>query len=181
MGTIEAETAVTRATDPATLIREHQAGVWRYVRYLGANRTEADDLVQETFLAVLQRPFEDRSRLETAAYLRIAARRRLLMLRRKEGREMQLVFPLDELPLADQVWAEAAGDDGLETYLVALRTCLQSAVTDRVRSALDMQYKEKASRTVIAEKLAMTVEGVKTLLRRAKASLRECVERKVLR
>lgn len=178
-GSIEAVTAARQTNDVARLIREHQAGVWRYVRYLGAERGEADELVQEVFLAVMRRPFDVRSRRETASYLRTTARRRLLMLRRKQGREAQLAVPLDELLLADQAWAEAAGDDGLETYLEALRDCLQSAVTDRVRAAFDMQYKENASRDVIAERLEMTLDGVKTLLRRAKVRLRECVERKI--
>ena len=45
--------------DVARLVREHQAGVWRYLRVLGCPATEAEDLTQETFLAVLTRPFHD--------------------------------------------------------------------------------------------------------------------------
>ena len=37
--------------DLAELVREHQADVWRYLRYLGADGHDADDLTQETFLA----------------------------------------------------------------------------------------------------------------------------------
>ena len=40
--------------DAAQLIREHQAGVWRYLRVLGCSRELAEDLTQETFLAVLE-------------------------------------------------------------------------------------------------------------------------------
>ncbi len=38
--------------DFAGLVRTHQVGVWRYVRFLGAEAAEADDLTQETFLAL---------------------------------------------------------------------------------------------------------------------------------
>ena len=94
--------------DLASLVREHQADVWRYLRYLGAAAEDADDLTQETFLAVARTPFELRSRGETAAYLRTAARNQLLMLRRKQGRQMSTV----ELAAAEEVWAAAtpAGD-----------------------------------------------------------------------
>ena len=150
--------------DPATLIREHQAGVWRYVRYLGANSAEADDLVQETFLAVLRRPFEERSRPETAAYLRTAARRRLLMLRRKMSREGCLVGPPRRIVTRRCGLGRGGGETGLDDYLSALRECLQSAVTERDRTAITFQYAQKASCLAIADELGITVEGVKTLV-----------------
>jgi DNA-directed RNA polymerase specialized sigma24 family protein len=34
----------------ASLVREHQLEVWRYLRYLGASPDLADDLAQETFV-----------------------------------------------------------------------------------------------------------------------------------
>lgn len=178
-GTIETENASGPKADPAALIREHQAGVWRYVRFLGATQPEADDLVQETFFMVLRKPFEVRSHKETAAYLRTAAKRQLLMLRRSQQKENSLAIPLSELPLADKAWAEAAGEDGLESYLDALRDCLNNGITDRVKLAFRMQYEEKSTRQQVAAKLEMTVDGVKTLVRRAKATLRTCIERKI--
>ena len=55
------------------------------------------------------------------------------------------------------------------------------AVTPRVRRALELQYRDRATRAEIAEKLDLAVEGVKTMLRRARAALRDCVERKIAR
>ena len=37
-----------------TLIRAHQAELYRYLRYLGADPASAEDLVQDTFLATFQ-------------------------------------------------------------------------------------------------------------------------------
>ena len=51
----------------------------------------------------------------------------------------------------------------------------------RVRRAIDLHYAERASRDEIASQLEMTAEGVKTMLRRARHALRECVERKIER
>jgi len=164
-----------RRAEMAALVRTHQAGVWRYLRFLGCDAAEADDLVQETFLAVLRDGFEVRSPAETASYLRTVARNRLLADRRKDRNRPALV----DLEAAETVWAQVAGDDGLGDYLAALGECLDRAATPRVRRALTLQYADRASRERIAAELDMAVEGVKTLLRRARAALRECVERRL--
>ena len=164
-----------RQAEMVGLVRAHQAGVWRYLRFLGCDPTEADDLVQETFLAVLRKGFEVRSPAQTGAYLRTVARNRLLMARRKERNAP----PAVDLEAAEAVWARVAGEDGLSDYLVALSHCLEQAVSPRVRRALELQYRDRASRAEIAEKLDLAVEGVKTLLRRGRSALRDCVERKL--
>lgn len=124
----------------AGLVRAHQAGVWRYLRFLGCDPAEADDLVQETFLAVLRDGFEVRSPRETAAYLRTVARNRLLMARRKARRGP----PEVDLEAAEAVWAKVASRDGLGDYLAALGDCLEVAVTPRVRRAPDRAYRSQA-------------------------------------
>lgn len=164
---------VDRQAEMAALVHAYQAGVWRYLRYLGCCPMEADDLTQETFLAVFRNGFEERSPEQTGAYLRTVARNRLLMLRRSQKRA-----PVVDLEAAEVVWAETVGDDDMNEYVVALEECLER-VTPRVRQVLDMLYGDRISRAEIANRLEMAFEGVKTLLRRARSSLRECVERKV--
>ena len=164
-----------RQTEMAALVRSHQAGVWRYLRFLGCDPTEADDLVQETFLAVLREGFEVRSPAQTAAYLRTVARNRLLMARRKQRSQP----PAVDLEAAEAVWAQVAGEDGLSDYLVALGECLEKAVSPRTRRALELQYRDRSSRAEIAAELDLAVEGVKTLLRRARSALRDCVQRRL--
>ena len=158
----------------AALVQAHQAGVWRYLRYLGCEPNEADDLTQETLLVVLREGFEVRSPVQTAAYLRTVARNRMLMDRRKHRNKPLTV----DLEAAEAVWAEVANEDGLNDYLLALGECLQQAVTPRVRRALELQYRDRADRAEIAAALDLAVEGVKTLLRRARSALRDCVERR---
>jgi RNA polymerase sigma-70 factor, ECF subfamily len=161
--------------DLASLVRQHQAGVWRYVRFLGADTTEADDLTQETFLALARGGFVERDELQTAGYVRVVARNQLLALRRKQNREIDTVG----LEAADSVWAAAAGPDGsLSIYLDALRECL-AQIEDRARQAIDMHYHDEAGREAIASQLGMQPDGVKTLLRRTRDVLRECIQRKI--
>ncbi len=162
-------------TGLASLVQRHQAGVWRYVRFLGADRSEADDLTQETFLAVARGDFIERDERQTAGYLRVVARNQLLALRRKQNREVSTV----ELESADTVWAAAAGADGSFTgYLDALRDCVEQ-LEGRARLAIDLHYRVESGREAIAAALEMKPDGVKTLLRRTRQVLRECVERKM--
>ena len=55
------------------IIRRHQRGVWRFLRWLGADPALADDLLQEAFLLLLQRPPVDRREQAIAAWLRTTA------------------------------------------------------------------------------------------------------------
>jgi RNA polymerase sigma-70 factor, ECF subfamily len=161
--------------DLARVVREHQAGVWRYVRFLGAEPTEADDLTQETFLALAHGGFVERDERQTIGYLRVVARNQLLALRRRQSREINTV----DLEAADAVWAAAAGVDGsLTAYLDALRDCI-SKLERRAQEVIELHYRDKAGREVIANQLGMQPDGVKTLLRRIRQVLRECIERKL--
>jgi len=164
-----------KPADLASLVERHQAGVWRYVRFLGADTTQADDLTQETFLALARAQFVERDERQTAGYLRVVARNQLMALRRQQNRDVNTV----DLEAADSVWAAAAGPDGsLSNYLDALRDCVDQ-LEGRARQAVHLHYHDHAGREAIATQLGMQADGVKTLLRRTRDVLRECVERKI--
>jgi RNA polymerase sigma-70 factor (ECF subfamily) len=166
---------MSERVSPAELVQRHQADVWRYLRLLGCDRTLADDLTQETFLEVICRPFDYRGRAEAGAYLRRVARNRFLMTVRKTRR----VPTPEQLEAAEAVWAENVGDDG-DLYLDALDECL-GQLNGRSAEAIDLQYRQGLSRERIAEELNMQPDGVKTLLRRTRELLRQCVERRLRR
>ena len=65
-----------------------------------------------------------------------------------------------------------------ETMLVAaVADCLQH-VDGRARQAIDQAYRDRRSRVEIARNLQMKPDGVKSLLRRTRELLRQCIERK---
>jgi len=167
------EASPLAAADLAHLVEKHQADVWRYLRYLGAEAADADDLTQETFLATSRASFEQRSPSETAAYLRTVARNQLLMFRRSQGRAVDTV----RLESAEQVWVEMVPDAGMGGLLATLTECLKS-IDGRAREAIHMFYRDGLSRTALATALNMKPDGVKTLLRRTRDALRNCIERK---
>ncbi len=164
----------TTGKDLAELVREHQADVWRYLRYLGAERHDADDLTQETFLAVARSEFTEQSPTQTAAYLRTVARNQLLMARRRQGRTISTV----ELAAAEEVWSQTIEPRGTNGFLAALAECLEQ-LEGRVREAIGGFYRDRLSREELATKLDMKPDGVKTLLRRTREVLRQCIEKKI--
>jgi len=167
------EAAHLVSPDLAALVDQHQADVWRYLRYLGAEASDADDLTQETFLALSRSKFERRTPGETTAYLRTVARNQLLMLRRRQGRQIDTVH----LEAAEQVWATTVDPTGMETILTALADCLQT-VDGRAHKAIQLLYRDGLSRKAMAAAMHIKPEGVKTLLRRTRDVLRDCIQRK---
>lgn len=160
--------------DPIRLVENHQAGIWRYLRALGCDPTLAEDLAQDTFLAVLQKPFQDYNAAATAAYLRRVAFNLFISNQRRSGK-ITTVENIEEL---DVRFAALAGDDGGEAAIDALRTCLEH-LGERARWALEMRFRDDLPRNVIANALEITEHGAKNLMQRAKQQLRTCIENKI--
>ena len=166
--------AIDRRQELEQLVHTHQRGVWRYLRYIGASNSEADDLTQETFLTVWKQPFDQYDDKATAAYLRQVAKNKFLMQLRSRKRRPEV----NDLDVASQVFTEFAGDDGGDAHMLALTDCIEG-LQGKAKRVVQAYYYEGHSRASAATEMKMTEEGVKTLLRRVKASLRECVERKL--
>ena len=164
----------------AALVRAHQAAVYRYVRYLGANGTDAEDLAQETFLAALRstEPLGKSDVKSMGAWLRGVARNLFLRHCRKAKAAPKQVSS-QHLANAESAWTSEFLDhgDGFG-YMEALRRCLDE-LEARQRRALDLRYAEKSSRAEMARRLEMTENGVKSLLRRIRAALARCVRRRL--
>jgi RNA polymerase sigma-70 factor (ECF subfamily) len=163
-----------------TLVRTHQAQVYRYLRYLGANPAVAEDIAQETFLTVLEKGGPPRSADVggQGAWLRGIARNLFLRYCRR-SRVDPVQITGDTLDQFEGTWsAEFLRDgDGFD-YVEALRKCLDS-LSQKQRRTLDLRYALKKSRAQMAELCGMTEDGVKTLLRRIRAELVKCVRRRL--
>ena len=160
--------------DAAELIETYQQGVWRYLRALGCQPAQADDLTQETFLAVLQRPFVDHGPAARAAYLRKVAFHQFISAQRRAGK----VVAVENIEEFDQAWGQWAEQDNGELLLESLRQCLQK-LTERARRALEMRFRDRDARSDIASSLGITEHGAKNLMQRAKKQLKRCIEGKI--
>ncbi len=168
------EATMAQDIDLERLMRAHQADIWRFLRALGCEAAQADDLTQETFLSLLRADFEERGAFETLAWLRKAAKN-LFLMNVRQGRTRPTVLNLDNI---EDQWAEFAGDDGAQLRLDALRTCMQS-LDERQREALQLRYGAETTRAELSKRLSLSEGGTKNLLERVKEKLRECIERRL--
>jgi RNA polymerase sigma-70 factor (ECF subfamily) len=155
------------------LVRAHQAYLWRYLRFLGCAANEADDLTQETFLAVLGRPLHCFGPSGARAYLRRVARNGFLELRQRQARE-----PASNSSVHEQAFDWFCGSDDGERMLAALRHCTDT-LRAPAREALTLRYVERLDRQRIAARLGLSIDGVKSLLQRSLARLRVCIQRRL--
>lgn len=157
--------------DPVRLIANHQAGVWRYLRALGCDPTLAEDLTQDTFLAVLQKPFQDYNSAATASYLRRVAFNLFISNQRRAGK----VTAVENVEELEAQFVDLAGEDHAEAALEALRICLEH-LGERAKWALEMRFRDDLPRATIADALEISEHGAKNLMQRAKQQLRTCIE-----
>jgi RNA polymerase sigma-70 factor (ECF subfamily) len=165
-----------RAVEVEGLVRRHQGSVRGFLPFLGCPASEVDDLVQDAFLSVLRAGFEQRSEAATSAYLRRVARNLFL----KSLRLARQRPPVVDLDGAERAWVAFEGDDRGESYLNALRACLE-AVDARAREVLQLRYRGELPRAAIAGRLGLSESGVKSVLVRTRRRLRACVERRLAR
>jgi RNA polymerase sigma-70 factor (ECF subfamily) len=160
--------------DAERLIRDHQRGIWRYLRVLGCDPALADDLTQETFLSVLQRKFEDYSPAATRSYLKRTAFNAFISLKRREGK----VVAVENVELLGEAWNDLVRDDDGDELKSLLEGCL-AELSQRAHWAMQMRYRDQLSRVEIASHLKITEHGARNLMQRAKQQLRECMELKL--
>jgi RNA polymerase sigma-70 factor, ECF subfamily len=149
----------------ATLVREHQRAVYSLALRMLSDRFQAEDLAQEVFLQL----YRHLSSLESQAHLafwlrRVTIHRAIDRLRREPpGTSVALVE-------ADSLASETAETDPLlERRLRGLLRELPPAA----RAVVLLKFQEDLDPTEIARTLKMSVNTVKSHLRRSLALLRE--------
>ena len=163
----------------AMLVREHQRSLYRYLLYLGA-REAAEDLTQETFLAAFRspRPPDLTNVPLRAAWLR-GISRNLLRAHFRHRRADPVRVDSAMLRQAEAVWAaQFPGADSESHYAEALRKCLET-LDLRDRRMLEQRYAAGTSRAEMARRSGMSPDGVKSLMRRIRNRLDECVRRRM--
>ncbi|MCW8133556.1 MAG: RNA polymerase sigma factor [Planctomycetota bacterium] len=163
------------------MILAHQAEIYRYVRYLGSeDAATSEDLVQDTFLAAFRStnvPAADDERTR-AAWLRGIARN-LFLNHCRRRRNNPVRVNSESLENAEAFWEadflrEGDGFDVIE----ALRRCL-GRLEERKRAIVDRFYGKNASRAELARDFQMSEDGVKSLMRRIRGELGECIKRRL--
>jgi DNA-directed RNA polymerase specialized sigma24 family protein len=69
---------------------------------------------------------------------------------------------------AERVWREQTAETNADDYIEAVRFCIEE-LDPKKREAIELKYWHAASRQVMARRLGMTLDGIKTLLQRTHA------------
>ena len=161
-------TAPPTAADPAW-VEAAQRRVFRYLRCLRCPHDLAADFVQETLLQALREPAAE----PALPWLLTVARNLWLSHCRRVARAPS---PADLQQLHERAVTEL-GDDGGDAAVAALRHCV-AALPARSRQALDLCYRDELPRASAAARLGLGDDGLKSLLARLRAALKECIERR---
>ena len=119
------------AEDPLEVaVRQHQAGVWRYLRILGCPPDLAEDLTQDTFVAAFGRRLQDHDPAAIGSHLRHTARFLWLGARRDTRRREEILAEA-----ADLLWQRYCVNDDGAGLLDATSVCVEK-LQDRARRAV---------------------------------------------
>ena len=168
-----AETSLARTARVQGLFVQHAFQLRGFVVALMPDLALVDDIVQETFLTVTAKAETydpDRDFLPWACGI---ARFKVMEARRKAARQCQ--------PLADEVLealcaAEPPAEPD-EERLARLMACMEK-LPRQSRRIIELFYQQAHKPAEIARHIGWSVNAVYVALSRARAALRQCVERK---
>ncbi|MCR9247774.1 MAG: hypothetical protein NXI31_22330 [bacterium] len=171
------ETATTPIVVLDAAMREEAL---RYAEALARDAQLADELTQRATVSLWRRGLlQDRPVPLVRAALRTAVRYQFLEHQRQRARQPRTV-DTDErwADAVDRAWRHAGLANDLDGGLDALRRCRET-LRGNAAAALRLFYDDGLPRAEVARSLGMKETGVKTLLQRLRARLRECVERRL--
>lgn len=164
-------------TEFTRLVSEHQKGVRAYIRALGVSAAWVDDLAQEAFLIAYRRQETFGADRDFGKWVRGIARNLAANERRRYARESRLVHTAVADLLAQHSESEASFAE-YERTLALLRRCVD-ALPSRLRAILQDRYTSCDTAPVLAMRTGMTAEAVRQCLSRARALVRECLEKRL--
>lgn len=162
------------------LVEAHQAELFRYLRFVGADHATAEDLVQETFLRAFHAKAGPHAAQETGrrAWLRRIAHN-LFIDHCRRHRRSPVSFSSEQADAAEEFWQRRFYDhDEGFGCIEALEQCLQALPAGQ-RGLIDAFYARRQSREEIAESRGISADGVKVALRRLRAALAECIQHRL--
>jgi RNA polymerase sigma factor (sigma-70 family) len=161
------------------LAKQHEAMLLAYVRSLVADRKLAEDVAQQTFLIAYRKIDSLKDPAAFPAWLRGIARREVLAAWRRRGRE-ELVDPavLEQMDEAYRAFEERRP---AETWAERMRLVMEcyERLPEAMRAVCRLHYFEDRKAREIAEALAVNLNAILKRLERARAAIRECVQRRL--
>jgi RNA polymerase sigma-70 factor (ECF subfamily) len=185
----EAEGEPVRPVDPSEWVDRYGDYLFRYAMLRVRDRSRAEDLVQETFLAALKSRKSFSGDSSEATWLVAILKHKIFDHFRRQSREA----PLPERDLPDAPgsepfdarghWTDGPKEWGADPaelfhrkeFRERLRKCLE-ALSPNLASAFTLREIDGADTKEICKVLRVTETNLWVILHRARARLRECLE-----
>ena len=155
------------------VFRDYHARLCSFAYSYLQNRSEAEEVVQDLFLALWQKREQLEVRTSLRAYLFTAVRNRVLNRSARASLEKLHLEQLDP-PDLESTPENTAVEDHITTEQIAAR--VQAAMTelpDGCRRVLQLRWQDGLSYAEIAEALGISIKGVENQLARARKGLRQ--------
>jgi RNA polymerase sigma-70 factor, ECF subfamily len=163
-----------RTTAVQRLFVQHAAHLRGFIVAILPDLAQVDDVLQETFLTVTAKAEVFDPERDFLAWACGIARRKVLEAGRRAGRQWQ---PLSEEVLEALAASQPEVTD-VDQRLGLLADCVQS-LAPQSRRVVELCYQQSHKPAEIARVMDWSVESIYVALSRARAALRECVERKL--
>ncbi|MEA3209353.1 MAG: polymerase sigma-70 factor, subfamily [Chthoniobacter sp.] len=165
--------------DPQTalvqqLFVQHIVPLRGFLLGLTADFHRVDDLVQETFLTVLQKAADFQPGTNFRGWVFAIARFKLLASFRDAGRE-PLIFDPDLIETLSETAPDFSGNEQRFRYLPG---CLEK-LAPQARRAMTLAYQHGHPPREIAPHMGWTANAVKVALSRARNVIRACIEHRL--
>ncbi len=158
------------------LLTECQLPLGLYVRSLMPGDAAAHDVLQQANAKIWEKRAEFQLGTNFKAWALAVARFEVLNYRKQQARDARLVFSQElEKTIAEEL--EHADDDLMQRHQ-ALQQCLQSLKAES-RQLLMHRYASAEPLSQYAGRVGRSVSSLKVTLFRLRASLAECVERRL--
>ncbi len=181
--------SVARRADPSEWVDRYADYLFRYAMVRVGDRSRAEDLVQETFLAALREPDSFSGRSSERTWLVAILKHKIVDHLRRQSREAPL--PEGDPPDPAGVerfdarghWVNGPADWGRnpadlfhqKKFLEQLARCL-AALSPNLASAFTLREIDGADTKEICKVLRVTETNLWVILHRARTRLRECLE-----
>ena len=174
MTNLEDRSEAPNATEEVQLLFvRHENSIRAFVRALQPSLSDADDVMQETFLTVSRKASSFESGTNFVAWACGIARLKVL----ENFRQKKRANVLSEAAIS-ALAEDAPSPESLSEREDALEGCLEK-LTPKVRDLLWRRYSRRQSSTEMAEAVGMTSTAVRVALSKARVTLRDCIHSQI--
>ena len=154
------------------LFVRHQAALKAFVLALWPDFAEAEDVIQEVFLVITRKASDFQPESNFLSWARTIARYEVMAARRKKARTMVCSEVLEALEIA------CPEDFATDRKLKALAQCM-TQLAPKAKEIMQLRYQNEHGPGEIAQMLARSLNSINVALAKARAVLRECVDRQI--